>query len=53
VDGDLVARAHDAGLGVAVWTVNDRSDLMAVEAADADTVITDDVAPALAIVGRG
>ena len=25
VDGDLVARAHEAGLAVAVWTVNDRS----------------------------
>jgi len=52
VDGDLVARAHDAGLGVAVWSVNDRSDLVAVEAAGADTVITDDVALALATVGR-
>ena len=52
VDGDLVARAHDAGLSVAVWTVNDRSDLVAVEAAGADTIITDDVALAVATVGR-
>jgi glycerophosphoryl diester phosphodiesterase len=52
VDGDLVARAHHAGLVVTVWTVNDRSDLEAVEAAGADTVITDDVALARATVGR-
>jgi glycerophosphoryl diester phosphodiesterase len=52
VDADLVARAHHAGLVVTVWTVNDRSDLEAVEAAGADTVITDDVALARATVGR-
>jgi glycerophosphoryl diester phosphodiesterase len=53
VDGDLVARAHQAGLAVAVWTVNDRSALEALAAAGADTVITDDVALALATVGGG
>lgn len=51
VDGDLVAQAHEAGLAVAVWTVNERSALEAMAAAGADTVITDDVALALATVG--
>jgi glycerophosphoryl diester phosphodiesterase len=53
VDDHLVAHAHEAGLAVAVWTVNDRSVLESMAAAGADTVITDDVALALATVGGG
>jgi glycerophosphoryl diester phosphodiesterase len=48
----LVDRAHEAGLSVAAWTANDRSQLEAMDAAGVDTVITDDVALALATIGR-
>ncbi len=47
----LVDEAHAAGLSVATWTVNDRTRLLAARLAGVDTVITDDVALALAVVG--
>lgn len=51
VSKGLVAAAHDAGMVVAAWTVNEPSDLRAVKEAGVDTVITDDVALALRTVG--
>jgi glycerophosphoryl diester phosphodiesterase len=52
VTADLVADAHGAGLSVATWTVNERHQLKAMAAAGVDTVITDDVTFALAVLGR-
>ncbi len=52
VSATLVDRAHQADLAVATWTVNDRSDLLSVQAAGVDTVISDDVALAKATVGH-
>ncbi len=49
----LVDRAHDAGLSVATWTVNDRSRFEEAVAAGVDTVITDDVALALGTLRPG
>ena len=49
----LVGHAHDAGLSVAAWTVDDRPGLEAMERAGVDTVITDDVPLALATYGMG
>lgn len=48
---DLVDEAHRAGLAVAAWTVNERSQLEAMKKAGVDTVITDDVVLALETVG--
>ncbi|HMD44571.1 MAG TPA: glycerophosphodiester phosphodiesterase [Acidimicrobiales bacterium] len=48
VDAALVAAAHGAGLGVAVWTVNEPGDLAAMAALGVDAVITDRLAAALA-----
>jgi glycerophosphoryl diester phosphodiesterase len=48
VTPDLVARAHDAGLAVNVWTVNAPADLEAMVALGVDTVITDRLGDALA-----
>ena len=42
--------AHEAGLAVAAWTVNDRADLRSAWRPGVDTVITDDVT--LALPGR-
>jgi glycerophosphoryl diester phosphodiesterase len=50
--GALVARVHDGGLGVAVWTVNDAEDLAAAAAAGVDVVISDRVAEARTALGR-
>ncbi len=52
VTGGLVEEAHGAGLSVATWTVNDRARLMAARSAGVDTVITDEVTLALAVLGR-
>ena len=49
---ELVARAHDAGLAVNVWTVNADADLAAMVALGVDTVITDRVPAALAVARR-
>ncbi len=40
--GAVVQRAHERGLRVNVWTVNDRDELGRLEAAGIDAVITDD-----------
>ena len=48
VTPDLVARAHDAGLAVNVWTVNAPADLAAMVALGVDAVITDRLGDALA-----
>jgi glycerophosphoryl diester phosphodiesterase len=50
VDAALVARAHDRGLAVNVWTVNAPKDLRAMVALGVDAVITDVVPEALAVV---
>jgi glycerophosphoryl diester phosphodiesterase len=51
IDPEFVTRAHDAGLDVATWTVNARHDLERMVELGVDTIITDDVALALAVVG--
>ncbi len=54
VADDDVARAHAAGLELAVWTVNGQADLAHMCALGADSVITDDVALAVQVrAGRG
>ncbi len=52
VDRSLVDRCHESGLQVGTWTVNSAEDVRSVVAAGADAVITDEVAVALAAVGR-
>ena len=52
VDAALVDRAHGADLAVATWTVNDRPALLSVPEAGVDTVISDDVALARAVLGE-
>ena len=52
LSGDLVAEAHDAGLAVATWTVEDRAGMVAARSAGVDAVITDDVTLALGVLGR-
>ena len=47
----VVRRAHEAGLRVVVWTVDDPADLAALALAGADAVISDDPAAALAALG--
>jgi glycerophosphoryl diester phosphodiesterase len=53
VDEALVARAHDLGLSVAAWTVNDRLEVAELSSIGVDTVITDDVVLALSALDRG
>lgn len=53
VDEALVERAHDSGLSVAAWTVNDRLQLSELASMGVDTVITDDVPLALSALDRG
>jgi len=53
VSAPLMDRAHRAGLAVAAWAVNHREQLERAKALAVDTVITDDVASALAILGPG
>jgi len=53
ISGPLVEEAHDAGLSVAVWTLNDRDRIGAMQGLGVDTVITDDVATALTAVDQG
>jgi glycerophosphoryl diester phosphodiesterase len=43
----LVSEAHEAGLSVAAWVVNDPSQVEAMVTLGVDTVITDDVTMAL------
>jgi len=51
VDEALVRVAHDVGLGVGVWTVNDPADLRRMTALGVDVVITD--RPDVAVAIRG
>jgi glycerophosphoryl diester phosphodiesterase len=53
VSPTLVARAHQAGLAVNVWTVNARHDLQAMVEVGVDAVITDRLAKALEVVRLG
>jgi glycerophosphoryl diester phosphodiesterase len=48
----LVERAHDLGLAVVTWTVNDPEAMAAVLGAGVDAVISDDVPGALKAMGR-
>lgn len=41
VDGELVARAHDAGLAVLTWTVNEPADIARARALGVDGVFSD------------
>ncbi len=50
VGASLVDRAHEVGLSVATWTVNDRADFGKAADAGVDTVITDDVRLALGVL---
>jgi glycerophosphoryl diester phosphodiesterase len=50
VTPDLVARAHEAGLAVNVWTVNAPEDLRALAALGVDGLITDRLGEALQAV---
>ncbi|MFI5046955.1 MAG: glycerophosphodiester phosphodiesterase, partial [Acidimicrobiia bacterium] len=50
--GELVARAHDRGIDVNVWTVNDSAELVRLRAAGVDGVITDDPALARSVYGE-
>jgi glycerophosphoryl diester phosphodiesterase len=51
VSPELVERAHAAGLGVNVWTVNSADDLTAFVKLEVDGLITDRLVEALSIVG--
>jgi glycerophosphoryl diester phosphodiesterase len=52
VTGDLVARAHDAGMAVVTWTVNDPVGLEAMVVAGVDAVVSDEVASSRTVLGR-
>lgn len=53
IDAELVARAHDAGLAVTVWTVNEPADLIRMVEIGVDGIVTDDVPAALDVLRRG
>jgi glycerophosphoryl diester phosphodiesterase len=53
VTRELVEQAHDLGMSVLTWTVNERDDLASVAAAGVDGVITDHVTEAREALGRG
>lgn len=53
VTEELVAAAHDAGLAVNVWTVNEPEDLASMAALGVDAVVTDDVPTALRVLRGG
>ena len=50
---EIAGRAHEAGVEVNVWTVNDHDELARLAAAGVDALITDVPAVALAALGRG
>ena len=50
VDDKLIAAAHDAGVAVNVWTVNEKPDMQRMIDLDVDMLITDDPATALSLV---
>jgi glycerophosphoryl diester phosphodiesterase len=49
IDGPFVARCHEAGVAVNVWTPNEEADLQAMFEAGVDTIITDRLTSALAM----
>lgn len=49
---EIVRRAHDRGVGVMVWTVNEPADIQQVRALGVDGIITDRPADVLATLGR-
>jgi glycerophosphoryl diester phosphodiesterase len=51
-DPGTVAISHDAGLRVAVWTVDGDAAISAIAAAGADAIITNDPAATLGVLGR-
>ena len=53
VDKSLVRRARELGLDTNVWTVNRDDDIKAMASHGVSSIITDDPALALAIVGEG
>ena len=53
VDAALVQQAHEAGLSVNTWTVNDPADLRTMVGLGADVVITDNLLEALAVAAEG
>jgi glycerophosphoryl diester phosphodiesterase len=53
VGAALVDQAHEVGLSVATWTVNDGTNLEHAAKAGVDTVITDDVRLVLGTLRRG
>ena len=52
VNPDLVATAHDRGLAVHTWTVDDADRIAELAAWGVDAIITNDVAVALRALGR-
>jgi glycerophosphoryl diester phosphodiesterase len=50
VDEELVRRAHDRGLAVNVWTVNEAEQIARMFSLDVDSVITDDPVLARAVL---
>ena len=50
---EIVGRAHEVGVEVNVWTVNDPDELARLAAAGVDALITDVPTVALAALGRG
>lgn len=52
VTAGLVHKAHQSGLAVVPWAVDESTELRAVAGAGADAVVTDHVRRALACVGR-
>lgn len=51
VDAALVAAAHERGVAVVAWTVNEPADLTAAARAGVDAVVTDHVSRALEVLG--
>ncbi len=52
LDGPLMGAAHEAGLSVATWTVNDPTTVRRAADLGVDTLITDDVTLARSALGR-
>ena len=51
IDEPLVQRAHELGLDTNVWTVNRAEDIAAMASLGVSSIITDDPALALTILG--
>jgi len=53
VDADYLRRAHDDGLAVRVWTVDDPARIAQLDDLGVEAVITNDVPAARRVIGRG